>query len=148
MGLTVIGEALAKPGLVFRYEGETDPGCPACKLYKACHQSGLRAGREYRITDVRAVKHDVCHVFEGKVQLVAVEPRPLPLRVTIPAAATRGTAMTKRWVECGASCLLKVHCNAPVLAEGQSAKLVKVEGDVPCLVGRKLKFALVEPEGP
>lgn len=145
MGLTVIGENLARPGLVFRYAGETDPGCPACKLYKSCHQSGLKKGRDYRITDVRTVKHDVCHVFEGKVQLVAVEPAPLPVRITIPPSAVRGTAVSKRWEECGASCLLKQHCNAPALVEGQSARLVEVQGDVPCLVGRKLKFAMVEP---
>ena len=144
-GLTVVGENLAKPGLVFRYEGETDPGCPSCKLYKACHGSGLKKGREYRIAEVRAVKHDVCHVFEGKVQLVGVEPAPLPVRVTIPASAARGTGVSKRWDECGAICTLKQYCNASALAEGQTAQLVKVEGEVPCLVGRKLKFALVQP---
>jgi uncharacterized protein len=145
MGLTVVGETLAKPGLVFRYHGETDPGCKPCKLYKVCHGS-LKAGRDYRITEVRAVKHDVCHVFEGKVQVVAVDPKPLPVRTTIPLTATRGTAMSKHWVECGASCLIKQHCNPASMKEGQSASIVKVEGDVTCLVGRKLKYALVEPE--
>jgi uncharacterized protein (UPF0179 family) len=145
VALTVIGETLAKKGLVFRYEGETDPGCAACKLYKACHKSGLQKGREYRINEVRAVKHDVCHVFEGKVQLVAVEPQPLPIRVTIPVSATRGTGVSKRWEECGAVCLLKQYCDPSALAEGQTAQLVKVEGEVPCLVGRKLRFAWVQP---
>lgn len=146
MVLTVIGENLAKKGAVFRYDGETDPGCPACKLYKSCHKSGLKPGREYAITDVRAVKHDVCHVFEGKVQLVAVETAaPLPVRVTIPVSATRGTGVSKRWDECGAICLLKQYCNPGALVEGQTAQLVKVEGEVPCLVGRKLRFALVQP---
>jgi uncharacterized protein (UPF0179 family) len=144
VGLTVVGETMARKGLVFRYQGETDPGCPQCKLYKVCH-ANLKPGREYRIADVRPVKHDVCHVFEGKVQVVAVDPKPLPLRVTIPVSATRGTAFSKRWVECGASCLFKQHCNPGALAEGQTASLEKVEGDVPCLVGRKLKFALVQP---
>ena len=164
MGLTVIGEKLAKKGLVFRYEGETDAGCPACKLYNACHGSGLKKGREYKITEVRAVKHDVCHVFEGDVQLVGVEsgpqlgldstrsaergrvePTPLPLRITIPTSATRGTGVSKRWEECGAICTLKRYCNPSALAEGATAQLVKVEGEVPCLVGRKLRFALVQP---
>lgn len=145
MTLTVVGQALAKKGLVFRYDGETDPGCAACKLRKVCH-GNLEKGREYRIADVRPVQHDVCHVFEGKVQIVAVEPKPLPVQITIPVAATRGTATSKHWQECGAACLYKSMCNPPALAEGQSAALVKVEGDVPCLVGRKLKFALVEPQ--
>ena len=145
MGLTVVGEALAKPGLVFRYEGETDPGCSGCKLYKACHQSGLRKGRDYRVKDVRPLQHDVCHVFEGKVQLVAVEPEPLPVRVAIPVSATRGTGISKRWEECGAACLLKQYCNPAALQEGQTAQLVEVQGDVPCVVGRKLKFATVKP---
>lgn len=145
MGLTVVGQSLAQPGLVFRYEGETDPGCAACKLYKACHQSGLKKGRAYRIKEVRPLQHDVCHVFEGKVQLVSVEPEPLPLKVAIPVAATRGTGVSKRWEECGAACLLKQYCNPSALPEGQTAQLVEVQGDVPCLVGRKLKFALVKP---
>lgn len=140
-----MGEALAKPGLVFRYEGETDPGCAACKLHKSCHQSGLKAGREYRIKEVRPLKHDVCHVFEGKVQLVAVEPEPLPVKVAIPVSATRGTGVSRRWEECGAICLYKQFCDPAALPDGQTAQLVKVEGDVPCLVGRKLKFALVRP---
>jgi uncharacterized protein (UPF0179 family) len=145
VGLTVIGEKLAKPGLVFRYDGETDPGCAACKLYKACHGSGLKKGREYRVSEVRAVKHDVCHVFEGKVQLVAVEPAPLPVRIAIPVSATRGTGVSKRWEECGAVCMLKRYCNPSALVEGRTAQLVKVEGEVPCLVGRKLRFASVQP---
>lgn len=145
MTLTVIGEGLAKKGLVFRYEGETDPGCAKCKLHKVCHGS-LEKNRDYTINEVRPLKHDVCHVFEGKVQVVGVEPEPLPIRMTIPVTATRGTGVSKRWEECGASCLLKQYCNPAALKEGESAALVKVEGDVACLVGRKLKFALVKPE--
>lgn len=147
MTLTVVGENLAKPGLVFRYQGETDPGCAACKLHKVCHGGGLKRERDYVITNVRPVQHDVCHVFEGKVQIVEVDPRPLSVRVAIPASATRGTGVSKHWVECGASCLLKQHCNAAALPEGVTAALEKVEGDVPCLVGRKLKFAWVRPPG-
>lgn len=79
---------------------------------------------------------------EGRVP---AEPQPLPLGVIIPASATRGTGVSKRWEECGASCLLKRQCNPPQLAEGTTAQLVEVQGDVPCLVGRKLKFALVRP---
>lgn len=91
------------------------------------------------------MKHEVCHVFEGKVQVVEVDPRPLPVRVAIPASATRGTGVSKHFQECGASCLLKQYCNPPALQEGVTAALETVEGDVPCLVGRKLKFALVRP---
>ena len=143
MPLSVIGENLAKAGLVFRYDGETDPGCAPCKLRKVCH-GALKAGREYKIKTVRPVKHDVCHVYEGMVQVVDVEPKPLPLRVAIPVAATRGTGMSRKFEECGASCLLKAQCNPTALPEGVTAKIVKLEGDVPCLVGRKLKFATVD----
>lgn len=147
MSLTVIGEALAKPGLVFRYQGETDPACAQCKLHKVCHGKDLKTGRDYTVKKVRDVKHDVCHVFDGMVQVVEIDPKPLPVRVTIPVSATRGTGYSKRWEECGVACLLKQHCNAPALKEGVTMPLVAVEGDVPCLVGRKLKFALVRPEG-
>lgn len=144
MPLTVIGETLAKPGLVFRYQGETDEGCAGCKLRSVCH-GALKPGREYRIAAVRPVKHDVCHVFEGKVQVVEVEEKPLPLRVAIPVAATRGTGWSNHFEECGAACLLKQHCNPVALPPGVTAQIEKVDGDVPCLVGRKLKFAHVRP---
>jgi uncharacterized protein (UPF0179 family) len=98
------------------------------------------------VSAVRPVKHDVCHIFEGKVQLVDLQPEPLPVRVTIPVAATRGTGFSKHWDECGASCLLKQYCNPVGLPDGVTARIEKVEGDVPCLVGRKLRFATVRPE--
>ena len=145
MTLTVIGENLAKPGLVFRYQGETDPGCAACKLHKVCHSKDLKKGRDYKITSVRPVLHDVCHVFEGKVQIIEVDPKPLAVRVAIPVSATRGTGYSKHFDECGASCLFKQNCNPAALTLGVTALLEKVEGDVPCLVGRKLKFAWVRP---
>ncbi|HET6405184.1 MAG TPA: UPF0179 family protein [Candidatus Thermoplasmatota archaeon] len=145
MTLTVVGEKLAKPGTVFTYKGETDPGCASCKLHKVCHPPALKKERDYLITNVRPVQHDVCHVHEGKVQVVEVEPRPLPVRVAIPASAVRGTGVSRHFVECGASCLLKRHCDPAALPEGVTAPIEKVEGDVPCLVGRKLKFALVRP---
>lgn len=141
----MVGERLAKPGMVFAYLGETDPGCASCKLYKVCHGKELKKEREYVVTHVRPVLHDVCHVFEGKVQIVEVEAKSLPVRVAIPVSATRGTGVSKHWQECGAACLLKRYCNSPALPEGVTASLEKVEGDVPCLVGRKLRFALVRP---
>jgi uncharacterized protein (UPF0179 family) len=144
MGLTVVGGNLARKGLAFRYEGETDPACASCKLHKVCHGS-LKPGREYAVKDVRPVKHDCCPVFEGHVQVVEVEPKPLPLRVAIPVTALRGTGVSRKWDECGASCLLKQYCNPRGLPEGVTAQIEKVEGDVPCLVGRKLKYALVRP---
>lgn len=146
MALTVLGEKLAKPGLVFRYAGETDPGCAGCRLHKVCHGS-LKAGRDYTVKAVRDVKHDCCHVFDGKVQVVEVDPKPLPVRMTIPVTALRGTGVSKHWDECGAVCLLKRHCNPAGLPAGVTAQIEKVEGDVTCLAGRKLKFALVRPPG-
>ena len=144
MGLTVVGGNLARKGLVFRYEGETDPACGACRLHKVCH-ANLKPGREYVVKDVRPVQHDCCHVFEGKVQVVEVEPKPLPVRVAIPVTALRGTGVSRKWDECGAVCLQKRYCNPKALPEGVTAQIDKVEGDVPCLVGRKLKYALVTP---
>jgi uncharacterized protein (UPF0179 family) len=132
---------------VFRYEGQTDPGCASCKLVKQCHSKELKPGREYRIGQVRPVKHDVCHVFEGLVQVVDVDAKPLPVRMAIPVSAARGTGVTKRWVECGASCLYKSACNPTAIPEGGSASLLRVGDEVPCLVGRKLRFAQVEPGG-
>lgn len=79
------------------------------------------------------------------MQIVEVEPKPLPVKVAIAASATRGTGVSKHWVECGAACLYKQYCNPSALTEGVTAPFEKIEGDVPCLVGRKLKFAWVRP---
>lgn len=144
MKLTIVGERLAKEGQSFTYEGETDPECAGCRLRNVCH-GDLKVGRTYTVTGVRPVKHDVCHVFEGLVQVVEIDPTPAPVRMAIPVAATRGTGLTHHWEECGASCLLKAACDPPALKEGQAAAINRVQHDVPCLVGRKLKFADVEP---
>lgn len=145
MRLTILGEKLAKPGLVFTYLGDVDEGCRACRLHKVCH-GDLVPHRDYRVTGVRPVKHRVCHVFEGDVQVVELEEKPLGVRFAIPVTATRGTGVTKRWEECGAACSYKAQCNPGALREGQGAAILRLEGEVPCLVGRKLAMAVVEPQ--
>ncbi len=142
--MSVIGEHLAKKGRSFAYRGEFAE-CVPCKLRKVCHQN-LVPHHTYRITAVRPVQHDCCPIFEGKVNVIEVEP--VPLRVAIPVAALKGTAYTKKWEECGASCLLKRFCNAPAVPDGTRLALDKVEGDVECLVGRKLKYATVTKANP
>ncbi len=135
--MSIIGESLARVGSTFIYEGE-QPECAPCKLRKVCHQGLARHGA-YRVTAVRPVQHDCCPLFEGRVTVVSVEPT--PVRVTIPVAAAKGSAFTKKWVECGAKCTLKKYCDPAAFAEGTTLTLDEVGGDVPCLVGRKLKFA-------
>ncbi|MHB8605325.1 MAG: UPF0179 family protein [Thermoplasmatota archaeon] len=156
--LTVIGETYAKKGAAFTYEGETDEGCAACKLRKVCQD--LTPNRSYRVTNVRPVKHDVCHVFEGLVQIVEVEP--LPVTMNIGVAKLRGTMVSNTFEECGAICLFHAQCNPKALprgatrsavregqagreASGGDAKIVKVGAPVTCLVGRELRSATVEP---
>ncbi|HVL46946.1 MAG TPA: UPF0179 family protein [Candidatus Thermoplasmatota archaeon] len=140
--LTIIRDAYAKPGQVFTYLGENDEACAPCKLRKTCQN--LEVGRRYVVKAVRPVKHDVCTVFEGKVQVVDVEP--LPHLMAIPATATRGTGMTNRFDECGAACVHKAACRPAAIAEGAKVRFLEVQGPVPCKVGRDLRFALVERE--
>lgn len=143
MTLTVIREAYAKVGQEFTYLGENDPDCAPCKLRKACQN--LEVHRRYRVRAVRPVKHDVCTVFDGLVQVVEVEPLPHRIAVTA-AAAARGTGVTRHFEECGASCVYKANCASAAIPEGTKARFVAIEGPVTCKVGRDLRFALVERE--
>lgn len=139
-----MGEALARVGAQFVYEGETDAACARCKLRKACHD--LDPHRPYRVTAVRDVRHKgVCTVFDGDAVRVA-EVEPVPLRVTVPVAALRGTGYSKRWDECGAACPFKSYCNPAALAHGEMASIVDVGEPVDCKVGRELRFARVAPQ--
>ncbi len=142
--LTVVGERLAREGATFRYEGWL-PACEGCKVRKVCHQ--LEEGRHYAVTEVRDVKHDVCDVFDGLVQVVEVEEAPIPLNV--PASALRGTGRDHAWDPCGVPCPYKEHCDPPGLEAGTNVRFVDVEEDeaVDCKVGRDLRLARVEPTG-
>jgi len=139
--LTVIGEHLARRGLEFEYVGETDAGCAPCKLRKVCH--AVEPGRSYKVTAVRPVKHDVCHVYEGKVQVVEVARQ--PLRLNVSAASLRGTMVTRRFEECGFRlCPYRSACAPRGLAEGGRAAILIVGDKVDCAAGRDLRLVTAE----
>jgi uncharacterized protein (UPF0179 family) len=140
--VTVIGHRLAREGRVFRYDGY-QPECDPCPLTDVCHQ--LDEGRFYEVTEVRDTTHsDVCTVFDGDVQVVEVEER--PLKMNIPASATRGTAKGHDWEPCGVPCPYKQHCDPPGLERGDEVELVDVDDEpVVCKVGRDLRLAWVDP---
>lgn len=140
--LTVVGELWSQKGREFTYLGETDPGCAACKLRKVCQ--GLEPHRTYRVTDVRPVKHDCpAGVYDGKVQVVGVEPRPFVLNV--PAARLRGTMVTRHFDECGfRSCPYRAACIPGGIPEGASAQILKVGDKVDCAAGRDLRRVTAE----
>ena len=140
--LTVVGELGAAKGKEFTYVGETDEGCSPCKLRKVCH--GLEAHRRYKVVEVRAVKHDCpAGVYEGKVQVVNVEP--LPFLLNVPAARLRGTMVTRHFEECGVrACPERGACAPAGVAEGVSAQILQVGAKVACPAGRDLKRVTAE----
>ena len=72
--VTLIGAALAKPGLDFVYEGSTCTECENCKVRKVCHN--LQPGKRYRVAAIRSnTRHD-CPVHHEAV--VAVDVLRLP----------------------------------------------------------------------
>lgn len=140
-GLTVVGELLAKKGVEFEYAGENDEACPACKLRKVCHS--LEVGRRYRIIEVRPVKHDVCAVFDGLVQVVGVES--VPWEMHVPAARLRGTMVTRHFEECGfKACPMRALCAPTGIPEGRAVQVLRVGAKVDCPAGRDLRRVTVD----
>ena len=140
--LTVVGGGAEAKGREFTYVGETDEGCVPCKLRKVCH--GLEVNRTYRVVEVRPVQHECpAGVFDGKVQVVAVEPQPFQLNV--PAARLRGTMVTRHFDECGfKACPERGACANPGVGEGVSAQILQVGAKVACPAGRDLRRVTAE----
>lgn len=140
--LTVVGELGAAKGKEFTYLGETDAACAPCKLRKVCH--GLEVHRRYRVTEVRPVRHSCpAGVFEGEVQVVAVEPVPFTLNVA--ASRLRGTMVTRHFEECGfRACPERGACAPAGIGEGVSAVMLKVGDKVACPAGRDLRRVTAE----
>lgn len=141
--MTLVGEAVAKPGATFEYLGLA-AACEPCKLRQVCHAPAMQPHRAYKVVEVRKVRHPCpADFFEGGLRVAEVEP--LPVEATIPASALRGTGVTHAFEECGAVCLFRRLCDTPALGQGTDCRMVEVRGPVDCKVGRDLRFASLEP---
>ena len=145
--ITLIGEAQAKVGGRFRFEGPNDgpdAACAPCKLKGACFN--LEPGETFEVVAVRDKQHP-CYLHEsGKVRVVEVERAAheviLPARGIIEgesflyperACEFRGCAM---WRECVGS----------PLRANYAYKVVEVGQVAPCPLGYALRRARVQPK--
>lgn len=74
--VTLIGAALAKPGLDFVYEGNSCPECENCKVRKTCHN--LQPGRRYRVATVRTTRRSNSRSAASTVRACPKTPRSSP----------------------------------------------------------------------
>lgn len=129
--LTVVGNVLAKKGLVFVYMGPSNE-CKECKVKNICFH--LQKGARYKVKDVRDVKHE-CLLHEDGVKVVEVERVPTPGALD-KKTAIDGSNITLALPKCrDFSCKSRPLCFATGLENGQRLKIIKVKRKLKCSQG-------------
>ncbi|WP_254863283.1 UPF0179 family protein [Halovivax gelatinilyticus] len=145
--ITLLGDRLAEPGTEFVYEGEAE-ACAGCPYRSQCLT--LEVGRRYRVTDVRDNAQLLpCAVHDEGVRAVEVEST--TVRANVPtdgtfAGATATLAGPCPYVECPSHSL----CEPNGVEHGESARVVRIEGDPPheiCHLDRSLTTVELDPDG-
>ncbi|KDE56508.1 UPF0179 family protein [Methanoculleus sp. MH98A] len=142
--VTLIGAALAKPGLDFVYEGNSCPECENCKVRKTCHN--LQPGRRYRVATVRTnTRHD-CPVHHEAVIAVDVVEAPVVALI----GADMAIANTRICYEFSCprnECRSYRLCRPDGIIEGEKYVVGEVLGNAPdvCERGRALKLVELRP---
>ena len=140
--ITLIGKAMAKEGLEFQYMGPLFE-CKDCKLKNVCFN--LDEGKWYRITKVRDKEHK-CKVHDGeKVVTVEVEEIPVPIAINA-KTLIEGESVEYRRINCREyECSEDDYelCHPVGLRDGMKIKIVKVDGEIKCKNGKKLKKVMV-----
>ncbi|KLK88316.1 hypothetical protein SZ63_04610 [Methanoculleus sediminis] len=142
--VTLIGAALAKPGLDFVYEGNSCPECETCKVRKTCHN--LQPGRRYRVATVRTnTRHD-CPVHHEAV--IAVDVVEAPLVALIGADMAIANSKVSYEFSCPKiECRSYRLCRPDGIIEGEKYIVEEVLGNAPdvCERGRALKLVELRP---
>lgn len=137
--VTLIGELQANIGNEFIYLGPI-LNCKHCNLKKIC--SNLKNGGKYKITKTRDVHHE-CQIHEIGVRVVEVEKEQ---RVTTIESklAIEGSKVSFEKNKCNdLSCVHFELCHPYGLNDGR-LKIIKIEKEIDCPNGYKLKRILIE----
>lgn len=140
--VTLIGTDLAKQGMEFIYEGETED-CHPCKVKKACHN--LHKGRKYRIVAVRPTKHECPVHLNGAVTVEVIE---APVTALISSEGAIVNSRIKIEFSCNRSeCRSYELCHPDGVIEGEKYVVSEVLGNAPdiCEKGRALKLVDLKP---
>ncbi len=142
--VTLIGAALAKPGLDFVYEGSTCTECEGCKVRKVCHN--LQSGKKYRIVAIRSnTRHDCPVHHEAAVAIDVVE---APIVALIGADMAIANSKVRYEFSCTRTeCRSYRLCRPDGIIEGDKYIVGEVIGNAPdvCERGRPLKLVELRP---
>jgi uncharacterized protein (UPF0179 family) len=135
-GITLIAETQAKPGFQFVYMGG-QPVCRACPYRHACLT--LDVGRQYEVTQVRAVKHP-CALQEATANVVEVRPVSRSLVVDARSAVAGSSIELGRFGCNRIDCANWGICAGPSVPPKQKYRVEKVHPErAECLIGRTLR---------
>ena len=133
MTLTLVPEALARPGQGFHFLG-ANPGdeCRGCPFQRICF--GLDAGHHYEVREVRDVTHPCALHDEGHVRVVQVAQ--VPFATSLESRQLRGTAATWTPVPCGKpQCPSYALCHPVGPPAGARYAIAADDGPLPCPAG-------------
>ena len=136
--ITLIGSSLAKEGLEFIFEGESQE-CARCKLKNTCMK--LEKGRRYRIVAVRGDTVHECFIHEGGVK--AVDVVKAPIKATVGSRkAVEGSKVVYEIPKCKElDCDLYELCHPRGLRSGDKCTIIEINGSVDdeCCLGYSMK---------
>ncbi len=122
--ITLIGEKLAKKGLIFEHYG-TNSECQDCRFKSTCVDS-LEKGRFYIITDVKDVSHKCKLHDEHTVNVVTVEKAPICALIDT-KKAFEGSTIFLNQENCGFDCEMQELCYPNGVYPKDKCKIAIVE---------------------
>jgi len=132
--ITLIGESLAKKGLVFTFYGGSNK-CESCRFKRTC--LNLEKGRKYTITNVKKVTHKCPLHKDGKVKTVEVEPA--TIRTVIESKkAYKGSTIIFRNQDCSDDCENWDICHPEGLYNDDKCKIEEIGPELVCKDGKNL----------
>ncbi len=134
--ITLIGQSLAKEGLVFTYLGSANR-CESCRFKNSC--LNLEKGRKYKITEVKKVTHKCPLHKDEKVQTVEVEPA--TIRAAIESKkAFHGSTIIFRLPECDGEGICENYeiCHPEGLYNDDKCRIEEIGSKLICKNGRNL----------
>ncbi|MBO7718855.1 MAG: UPF0179 family protein [Methanosphaera sp.] len=132
--ITLIGESLAKKGLVFTFYGGSVK-CENCRFKRTC--LNLEKGRKYIITDVRKVTHKCPLHKDGTVRTVEVEPA--TIRTVIESKkAYKGSTVIFRNPTCDTECENWDICHPEGLYNDDKCRIEEIGPALSCKCGNNL----------
>ena len=139
--LTLVTEAQAKPGIVFRVK--ITPKCFLCPLYSLC-VSKLKEGVKYKVKNVRNHIH-FCKVIGEKMYVALVEE--MPITVSLEAKkAVEGIVTSYTTIKCTIrECKYSRYCTSVPIENNTKIRVLKVKEKVSCPRSLSLQLAEVEP---